>query len=64
MANKTVRVNVYKSGGEWFEARWIDGKYDGSDAIDIDCDASEADVIALVAEAYPGATVARVPDAV
>ncbi|HET9045068.1 MAG TPA: hypothetical protein VFN70_18060 [Burkholderiales bacterium] len=31
---KTIKINVYRSGGEWFGARWIGGEYDGCDALD------------------------------
>ncbi len=31
---KTVKINVYAVGGDWFAARWIDGEYDGSDELD------------------------------
>ena len=40
-----VRINVYRSGGQWFEARWIGDEYDGCDALDVDGDASEAEAM-------------------
>lgn len=53
MANVAeIRINVYQSGGEWFGARWIDGEYDGCDALEIDGDASEEEAIAH-AESMP-----------
>lgn len=27
--SRTIRINVYRAGGEGFGARWIDGEYDG-----------------------------------
>lgn len=40
-----IKINVYRSGGEWYFARWIDGEYDGSDLLDIPSDASDAEAI-------------------
>lgn len=40
MANE-IKINIFRDGGEWFGARWIDGKYDGCDSLGVDDDASE-----------------------
>jgi hypothetical protein len=47
-----IKINVYKAGGEWFGARWIDGEYDGCDELGCDGDASDAEAIAH-AESMP-----------
>lgn len=41
-----IRINVYRAGGEWYGARWIDGEYDGCDALDVEPEASTSDAIA------------------
>ena len=41
----TIKINVYRDGGEWFGARWIDGEYDGCDSLDIDDNSSESEAI-------------------
>jgi hypothetical protein len=41
-----IKINVYKDGGAWYAAQWIDGEYDGCDALDVDDDASDAEAIA------------------
>lgn len=41
----TIKINVYRDGGEWFGARWIDGEYDGCDSLDIAEGATEAEAI-------------------
>lgn len=30
----TIKINVYRSGDQWFGARWIGGEYDGCDVLD------------------------------
>lgn len=35
-----IEINVYRAVGEWYGARWIDGEYDGCDALEIPDDAS------------------------
>lgn len=41
-----IKINVYKSEGKWFGARWIDCEYDGCDALELADDASDAEAIA------------------
>ena len=38
-----IQINIYRSGGEWFGARWTDGEYDGCDELPCDGDASETE---------------------
>lgn len=45
----TVKINVYKAGGEWFGARWIGGEYDGCDELGCPSDATEAEALAFAA---------------
>lgn len=40
-----IKINVYRAGGKWFGARWIDGEYDGCDEIDIATDATTIEAI-------------------
>jgi hypothetical protein len=47
-----IQINIYRSGGEWYGARWIDGEYDGCDELDVPGDASE-DEARLCAETMP-----------
>lgn len=47
-----IKINVYRAGGEWYAARWIDGEYDGSDALECNADASDAEALAC-AESMP-----------
>lgn len=35
-----IQINVYRADGEWYGSRWIDGEYDGCDALEIPDDAS------------------------
>lgn len=61
-----IRINVFRDGGEWFGARWIDGEYDGCDALEISGEASTAEAISA-AQAMPllvdgERTVAKVDD--
>lgn len=48
MANvaQQIQINVYRAGGEWFGARWIDGEYDGCDELGCDGEASEEEALA------------------
>jgi hypothetical protein len=48
----TIKINVYRDGSTWFGARWIDGDYDGCDALDIADECSAAEAIAA-ARAMP-----------
>jgi hypothetical protein len=41
-----IKINVYRAGGEWFGARWIDGQYDGCDELDVAADAPESVALA------------------
>lgn len=47
-----VKINVYRAGGKWFAARWIEGEYDGCDALDVASDATTAEAISA-AEVMP-----------
>lgn len=38
-----AKINIYKSGGKWFAARWIGGEYDGCDALDVAPSATTAE---------------------
>lgn len=49
---KQIEIKIYRSAGEWFGARTIDGEYDGCDALDCGGDASESDARAE-AESMP-----------
>ncbi len=42
-----IKINVYRDGGEWFGARWVDGEYDGCDELPCAADASEQEAIAV-----------------
>ena len=46
----SITINIYRTAGEWYAARWIDGEYDGCDAIDCDSDASDAEAIECAKE--------------
>jgi hypothetical protein len=37
----TIKINVYRDGRTWYNARWIDAEYDGSDPLGIADDASD-----------------------
>lgn len=41
----TIRINVYRTAGEWYAARWINDEYDGCDELSCDGDASEEEAI-------------------
>jgi len=41
-----IKINVYKSGGEWFGARWIDADYDGCYELAVESSASVAEALA------------------
>ncbi len=61
-----IQINVYRSGGEWYAARWIGGEYDGCDELDVSDDASDDEAMAearTMALAVEGErTVSRVED--
>ncbi len=40
-----IKINVFRDNGQWFGARWIDGEYDGCDALDIPDDATDDDAL-------------------
>ena len=40
-----IRIHIYRSAGEWFGARWIDGEYDVCDSLDIDDEATTEQAI-------------------
>lgn len=44
-----IKINVYEQGGDWFGARWVDGKYDGCDELDLPAGAGAAEAIAYAA---------------
>ena len=39
---KQIQINIYRSAGTWFGARWIDGEYDGCDEPPVGDDADDA----------------------
>lgn len=41
-----IKINIYRSSGQWYGARWIGGEYDGCDEMDIDGGASEIEAAA------------------
>lgn len=43
--SRIAAINVYRAGGIWYAARWIDDEYDGCDELDVPDDASESDAI-------------------
>lgn len=45
-----ITINVYRSGGEWFGARWFDREYDGCDPLDCDSDADDDEAIECARE--------------
>lgn len=47
-----IRINVSREGRKWFAAIWIDGEYDGCDALDV-ADGATADQAMAEAEAMP-----------
>jgi hypothetical protein len=51
-SNRTIEIYVYRTGGEWFGARWIDGEYDGCDELPCDGEVSWDDALAC-AETMP-----------
>lgn len=62
-----IEINIYRSAGAWYGARWIGGEYDGCDALDVADDAAEAEA-RVAAETMPLASggarsVRRVADA-
>lgn len=38
---RDIKINVFRDGGEWFYALWIDGEYDGSGSLEIDASSSD-----------------------
>jgi hypothetical protein len=38
---KITKIKVYTVRGFWYVSRWIDGEYDGCDALDVPKGASE-----------------------
>lgn len=38
-----ITINIYRTAGAWYGARWIDGEYDGCDELPVEGDASEAE---------------------
>lgn len=42
----TIKINVFRDGKTWYNARWIDGEYDACDPLGIADDASDQDAIA------------------
>ena len=64
--SETVKINVYRDGGEWYAARWIGGEYDGCDTLEIDATASEAEALdaahAMALRVGGPRDVRRVPD--
>ncbi len=58
----STKVNVYKSGGEWFYALVVGGEVDHSDPLDIDASATDAEAIAAARAMCPGASVQRIDD--
>ena len=38
----TIKINVFRDAGTWYGARWIDGKYDGCNSLDV---SSERDAL-------------------
>jgi hypothetical protein len=53
-----IQINIYRAAGTWYGARWIDGEYDGCDALDVAGDASE-DEARRAAETMPLAVSGR-----
>jgi hypothetical protein len=47
-----IRINVFRDGSVWFGARWIDGEYDGCDALGIVNESTEDEAMAA-ARAMP-----------
>lgn len=37
----SIEINIYRSAGSWYAARWIDGEYDGCDELDVAGDVTE-----------------------
>lgn len=52
-------INIYRSNGDWYGARWIDGEYDGSDLLEAE---TEAEAYAEAAQLADPVEVRRVPD--
>lgn len=57
---KMAAVKIYRHGGVWCYAAWLDGEYDHSDSMP-DAD-SEEDARAEVLAMWPDASVRRVDD--
>lgn len=45
-----IQINIYRTRDGWYGARWIDGEYDGCDALDCDPGSSAAEAIAFAQE--------------
>lgn len=62
----TIQINIYRSGGEWFGARTIDGAHDGCDELDVDGNATEREArdsaLAMPLNVTGERTVTRVAD--
>lgn len=41
MTQTQIKINVFRSGGEWFGSCFVNDEFDGCDALAIDGDASE-----------------------
>lgn len=41
----TITINVYRQGSDWYGAWWVDGEYDGCDALDVHTSATEAEAL-------------------
>lgn len=63
---KTIEINVYKSGGVWFGARFIGGEYDGCDELGCEDDCTDNEALAVARKmplmAVGERTVRRVDD--
>ena len=41
--SKKITINIYRDGGVWFGAIWVDGEYDTCTALPCDDDASDSE---------------------
>lgn len=61
-----ILINIYRSDGRWYGARWIDGEYDGCDELvvpgDATSDAAESAALAMPLAAEGPRRAVRVRD--
>lgn len=58
----TIKINIYRAGGEWCYAAFDGDEYDHSDAIGVTDEVSEDEARAEMSRQFPEAAIERVAD--